>query len=125
MDHFEQDLARMLRDSRQDTPYEDRHRHRLRVAVRARQRSRTAWMATGSALAIAGFGVGLMALSDTVAHGDTTPRPRPVTSAESVPGPPVVRPASTAEEGSNPASTPATRPRPMPYRLITSGKPTT
>ncbi|WP_405825828.1 hypothetical protein OG241_49705 [Streptomyces sp. NBC_01390] len=125
MDHFEQDLARMLRDSRQDTPYEDRHRLRLRVAVRARQRFRTAWMATGAALTIAGCGVGLMALSDTVAHGGTTPRPRPVTSAESVPGPPVVRPASTAEVRSNPASTPTARPQSSPYRLMTSGKPTT
>ncbi|MDQ0936142.1 hypothetical protein [Streptomyces turgidiscabies] len=125
MDHFEQDLARMMRDSRQDTPYEDRHRQRLRVAVRARQRSRTAWLATGSALAVAGLGVGLMVLASSVAQGGTTPRPHPVTSAESVPGPPVVRPASTAEEGAKPAFTPTTRPLPMPYRPTMSGKPST
>ncbi|WP_328752679.1 hypothetical protein OHT57_44560 [Streptomyces sp. NBC_00285] len=125
MDHFEQDLARMMRDSRQDTPYEDRHRHRLRAGVRARQRSRTAWMATGSALLIAGLGVGLMALSSSFAHGGTAPGPRPGISAEPIPGPSVVRPASTAQEGSASVVTATTRPLPMPYRLTTSGKPTT
>ncbi|WP_053741984.1 hypothetical protein [Streptomyces sp. NRRL WC-3618] len=124
MDHFEQDLARMMRDSRQDTPYEDRHRHRLRTAVRARQRSRTAWLATGSALAVAGLGVGLMVLASSVAQGGTAPRPRPVTSAESVTGPPVVRPASTAGEGAEPDFTPTTLP-PVPYRPTTNGKPST
>ncbi|ELP67788.1 hypothetical protein STRTUCAR8_09974 [Streptomyces turgidiscabies Car8] len=82
-------------------------------------------MATGSALAVAGCGVALMALSDTVANGGTAPLPRPVTSAGSVPGPPVVRPASSAEESAKPASTRTTRPRSMPYRRVTSGKPTT
>lgn len=125
MDHFEQDLARMLRDSRHDTPYEDRHRHRLRAAVRARQRTRTAWMATGSALTIAGLGVGLLAVSSSFADGGTAPRPRPATSAESVPGPPVVRPASTAEDGSKSSLTSTTAPLPTPYRVTTSGKPTT
>lgn len=125
MDQFEQDLARMMRDSRQDAPYEDRHRHRLRAAVRARQRTRTAWLATCSALVIAGLGVGLMALWGSFAQGGGAPRPRPVTSAESVPGPSVVRPASTAGEGAGSDSTDDTRPLPMPYRLTTSGKPST
>ncbi|MFK4106829.1 hypothetical protein ACI2L1_43660 [Streptomyces sp. NPDC019531] len=123
MEHFEQDLARMMRDSRQDTPYEDRHRQRLRAAVRARQRSRAAWMATCSAMVVAGLGVGLMALWGSFAPGGTAPRPRPATSAESVPAPSLVRPASTAQEGARSTSDP--RPLPMPYRLATSGKPTT
>ena len=125
MDHFEQDLARMMRDSRQDTAYEDRHRHRLRAGVRARQRSRKAWMATGSALGIAAVGVSLMALSGSFTHGGTAPGPRTGVSAEPVPGPSVVRPASTAEERSASVVTSTTRPLPMPYRLTTSGKPTT
>jgi hypothetical protein len=85
MDHFEQELARMLRDSEEDTPYEDRHRSRLRAGVRARRRARTVWMATGSALTITGLGVVLVILASSFAQGGPAgPQPRPVTSAESV-----------------------------------------
>lgn len=97
MDQFEQELARMMRDSEEDTPYEDRHRYRLQAGVRARQRARTAWMATGSVLTIAVLGVGLMVLPSAFAQGGpTAPRPRPVASSESVPMPSTARPASTA-----------------------------
>ena len=118
MDHFEQDLARRMRDSRQRTPYEDRHRHRLRAAVRAR-------MATGSAPVIDSHGVGLMALSSSFAHEGTAPEPRPGITAEPAPGASVVRPASTAQEGSTSTVTSTTPPLPVPYRLTTSGRPTT
>ncbi|MET7574566.1 cellulase [Streptomyces sp. NPDC005492] len=98
MDHFEQELARMMRDSQEDMPYEDRHRRRLRAGVRARRRNRTAWTATGSVLTVAGLGVGLVILANSFAQGGPTgPQPRPVTSAESVlPRPATARPASTA-----------------------------
>lgn len=132
MGHFEQDLARMKRDRRQHTPYEDRHRHRLRAAARARQRSRKewmarmAWMASGSTLVIAGHGFGLVALWSSFAHGGTAPRPRPGITDESAPGPSVVlRSASTAQEGSTSVGTSTTRPLPVPYRLTTSGRPST
>ncbi|MFE2586323.1 hypothetical protein [Streptomyces sp. NPDC059378] len=97
MDHFEQELTRLMRDSREDTPYEDRHRRRLHGAVRARRRARAAWLATGSALALAGLGVGLVFLASAFAQGGTGGRqPRPVTSAESVPMPTAARSASAA-----------------------------
>ncbi|MDH6514356.1 hypothetical protein M2163_008669 [Streptomyces sp. SAI-135] len=98
MDHFEQELARMMRDGRRDTPYEERHRTRLRAGVRARQRARRVWMATGSALTLAGAGVGLLFLTGAFAQGvSNSPQPRPVTSAESVPTPSAVRSGATAE----------------------------
>ncbi|GEC02743.1 hypothetical protein SSP24_03980 [Streptomyces spinoverrucosus] len=98
MDHFEQELARMMRDSQEDVPYEERHRSRLRAGVRARRRARTAWMATGSVLTIAGLGVGLLLLTSLFAQGGSNvPQPRPITSAESVPMPSTARPASTAK----------------------------
>jgi hypothetical protein len=100
VDLFEQELTRMMRDSHQDRPYEDRHRSRLRAGVRARQRARTAWMATASVLTIAGLGIGLLFLASSFAQGGpTTRQPRPVTSAESVPTPSTVLPASTAHVG--------------------------
>ncbi|MFJ4622366.1 hypothetical protein [Streptomyces sp. NPDC088812] len=86
MDQFERELARLMRDSRRDTPYEDRHRRRLRAAVRARRRTRAAWMATGSLLTAAALGAVLVVLAGTVARGGPAgPRPRPVTSAASLP----------------------------------------
>ena len=117
MDHFEQELARMMRDSQEDTPYEDRHRDRLHAGVRARRRARMAWMATGSALTIAGLGVGLVVLPSSFAQGGPAgPQPRPVTSAESASMPSTARPASTAKEVPMPTCTSTTTPAPMPYR---------
>lgn len=109
MDHFEQGLARMMRDSDEDTPYEERHQVRLRAGVRARQRARTVWMATGSLLTIAGLGVGLTLLASLSAQsGSNGPQPSPVTSAESVTGPSTARPASTAKGASLPTHTSTT-----------------
>ncbi|MGY1503395.1 hypothetical protein ACW4TU_43670 [Streptomyces sp. QTS52] len=117
MDHFEQELARMMRDSQEDTPYEDRHRRRLQAGVRARRGARVVWTATGSLLAIAALGVGLTVLPNSLTQrGPTSPRPRPVTSAESVPMPATARPASSAQEVPMPGDTSATASAPMPYR---------
>lgn len=120
MDHFEQELARMMRDSQEDTPYEDRHRNRLQAGVRARRRARTAWMVTGSVLTLAGLAVGLTVLPSSFAQGGPTgPQHRPATSAESVPTPSTVRSTSTAKGVPMPTQTSATRPVPMPYRPST------
>lgn len=106
MDHFERELARMMRDGRGEALFDDRHRHRLRAAVRARQRTRTAWMAAGSVLTVAGLGIALTVLSGSLADGGPAgPLPRPVTSAESVPAPSTARltptaPAETARAAS-------------------------
>ncbi|MEU6375008.1 hypothetical protein [Streptomyces sp. NPDC046909] len=97
MDHFEQELARMMRESREDSPYEERHRSRLHAGVRARQRVRALWMATASVLTVTGLGVGLLVLASSVAQGGPGgPQPRPVTSAESFLTPSTAHPASTA-----------------------------
>ncbi|WP_051741769.1 hypothetical protein [Streptomyces xylophagus] len=106
MDHFEQGLARMMRDSHEYAPYEERHRVRLRAGVRARQRVRTVWMATGSVLTIAGLAVGLTLLASLFAQGGPNgPQPRPVTSAEKVTGPSTARPASTVKGAPMPTLT--------------------
>ncbi|WP_055530429.1 hypothetical protein [Streptomyces graminilatus] len=121
MDLFEQELTRMMRDSEEVTPYEDRHRLRLQAGVRARRVTRAVWTVTGSLLAVAGLGVGLMVLPNALARGGPTgPRPGPVTSAESVPTPTTVRPASTAREMPVPTGTSATGSAPMPYRQSSS-----
>ncbi|MDN3027313.1 hypothetical protein [Streptomyces sp. S.PB5] len=107
MDHFEQELARLMRDSEEHTPYEDRHRDRLQAGVRARRRNRTVWMATGSAVTLTGLGVVLVLMTGPFAQGGPAgPGPRPVTSAESV-----LMPSTTA-------------PPPLPLPLPANGKPT-
>ncbi|MFF8190435.1 hypothetical protein ACF05L_05985 [Streptomyces bobili] len=98
MDRFERELAHMLRDSRQDAPYEDGHRYRLRAGIRARQRVRTAWLATASVLTLTGVGLALTVLPSVLSPGGSPgPRPRPVTSAASVslPSTPRTAPAAT------------------------------
>jgi hypothetical protein len=117
MDRFEQELTRMMRDSREATPYEERHRHRLHAGVRARQRTRTAWKATGSVLTVAGLGVGLMVLAGSFTRGGPAgPQPRPVTSAESVPMPSTARSASAAHGVPMPYHPSAPEPVPLPKR---------
>ncbi|MFF5496377.1 hypothetical protein [Streptomyces aquilus] len=87
MDHFEQELARLMRHSgAPEEEYEDRHRRRLYAGVRARQRTRRAWLATGSALTIAALGAVLMTLPNSFAqNGPDSHDPRPATSAEPLP----------------------------------------
>ncbi|MFJ9241181.1 hypothetical protein [Streptomyces sp. NPDC101776] len=81
MDHFEQELARMMRDTQETTPFEPRHRTRLRSGVRAGRRVRTARKAVGSALAVAGIGLGFFLLPhDRVDNRPQAPLPRPATS---------------------------------------------
>lgn len=120
MDHFEQELARMMRDTQEDTLYEDRHRDRLHAGVRARRRARAAWTATGSVLTVAGLGVGLMVLPNSFAQdGPTGPQRRPGTPAESVPMPSTPRPVPNAT-APKPTCTSTSRSVPMPYHLSTA-----
>lgn len=80
-DHFERELARMMRDSQETTPFEARHRTRLRSGVRAGRRVRTARKAVGSALAVAGIGLGFLLLPhDRVDDRPQAPLPRPAVS---------------------------------------------
>lgn len=120
MDHFEQELARMMRDSQEETLYEDRHRDRLHAGVRARRRARAAWTATGSVLTVAGLGVGLMVLPSSLAQdGPAGPQHRSGTPAESGSTPSRPRPVPTAT-APMPTCTSTARPVPMPYHLSTT-----
>ncbi|MGC3003480.1 cellulase, partial [Streptomyces sp. G35A] len=65
MDDFERELSRMMRDTRQQTPFEPAHQWRLYRGIRARRRSRMLWRAGGSALAVTGLSVGLALLPAT------------------------------------------------------------
>ncbi|GAA2314177.1 hypothetical protein Scani_80780 [Streptomyces caniferus] len=122
MDHFEQELARMMRDGQEDTLYEDRHRDRLHAGVRARRRARAAWAATGSVLTAAGLGVGLMVLPSSFAQdGPTGPQRRPGTPAESAPVPSTPRPVPRGTKAPMPTCTSTTRSVPMPTCAPTAG----
>ncbi|PWI17124.1 hypothetical protein DI272_25420 [Streptomyces sp. Act143] len=122
MEHFEQELASMMREGhgQEGTGYEDRHRRRLYAAVRARQRTRRAWMATASALTIAGLGAVLMTLPNSFAQsGPTAPDRRPATSAEPLPS------RSAADGAPRPGFTSGTVPVASPHHPATDGKRTT
>ncbi|MEU3852842.1 cellulase [Streptomyces sp. NPDC029554] len=82
MDDFERDLSRLMRDTRQHTPYEAEHRQRLHAGIRARRRTRMLWKAGGSAVAVAGISVGLALLPGmfTRAQPPADHRPQPSTS---------------------------------------------
>src|SRR5690242_14653113 len=62
MDHFERELARMMRDTQEYTPFEPAQQDRLRTGVLVRRRVRAAQKAVGSVLVAAGLGVGLVLL---------------------------------------------------------------
>src|SRR4051812_44879570 len=84
MDHFERELARMMRDAQEHTPFETEHQIRLRSGVRARRRARLAQKAVGSVLAVAGLGIGLFLLpQDRVENRPQAPVPRPALSPAS------------------------------------------
>ncbi|MEU8783271.1 hypothetical protein [Streptomyces sp. NPDC048637] len=124
MEDFEDELARMMRDTQANTPFEDQHRQRLQAGVRARRRARTVWMATGSALTIAGLGVGLEVLPSASAQGGpTVPHHQPTSTTTPVPVPnrtcttvPVPMPthASTTVPVPIPTRTCPTAPTPIP-----------
>ncbi|MEU4847042.1 cellulase [Streptomyces gilvosporeus] len=130
MEDFEHELARMMRDTQADTPFEDQHRQRLQAGVRARRRARTVWMATGSALTIAGLGVGLEVLPSASAQGGPTiPHHQPTSTTAPVPLPsrtcttvPVPFPSHTSTTVPVPIPTRicATTPVPIPTQTATT-----
>ncbi|MFD8548765.1 cellulase [Streptomyces sp. NPDC059649] len=116
MEDFEHELARMMRGTQADTPFEDQHRQRLHAGVRARRRARTVWMATGSALTIAGLGVGLEVLPSASAQGGpTVPHHQPTATTAPVPVP-----ARTCTTVPVPTHTSTTVPVPIPSRICTT-----
>lgn len=118
MEDFEHELARMMRDTQADTPFEDQHRQRLQAGVRARRRARTVWMATGSALTIAGLGVGLEVLPSASAQGGpTVPHHQPTSTTTPVPIP--TRTCTTVPVPF-PTHTSTTVPVPIPTRTCTT-----
>ncbi|MCF3174178.1 cellulase [Streptomyces sioyaensis] len=118
MGDFEHELARMMRDTQADTPFEDQHRQRLQAGVRARRRARTVWMATGSALTIAGLGVGLEVLPSASAQGGpTVPHHQPTSTTRPVPLP--TRTCTTVPVPL-PTHTSTTVPVPLPTRTCTT-----
>ncbi|MFI9049627.1 cellulase [Streptomyces sp. NPDC053427] len=118
MEDFERELARMMRDTQANTPFEDQHRQRLQAGVRARRRARTVWMATGSALTIAGLGVGLEVLPSASAQGGPTiPHHQPTSTTAPVPIPPRT---CTTVPVPIPTHTSTTVPVPIPTRTCTT-----
>src|SRR3954466_9003669 len=94
MDHFERELARMMRDTQEHAPFEAEYQVRLRSGVRARRRARAAQKAVGSVLAVAGLGLGFLLLPhDRVEDRPQAPLPRPATS----PASPSPTPSPTSE----------------------------
>ncbi|WP_327666561.1 hypothetical protein OHN37_04995 [Streptomyces sp. NBC_00485] len=86
MDHFERELARMMRDTQEHTPFEAEQQVRLRSGVRARRRARAVQKATGSVLAAAGLAVGFFMLPhDPGENRPQAPLPRPVMSPSQSP----------------------------------------
>lgn len=84
MDHFERELARMMRDAQDHTPFEPKHQSRLRSGVRARRCARAVRKAVGSVLAVAGLTMGLFLLPhERVENRPQAPLPEPVTSPAS------------------------------------------
>lgn len=82
MDHFERQLAQMMRDSEAaPAPFKPKHRERLWAGVRVRHRRRTARRAVGSVLAVVGLSVGLSLLPGHATRVEPShPGPQPTTS---------------------------------------------
>ncbi|MEU0674595.1 hypothetical protein ABZ330_17215 [Streptomyces sp. NPDC006172] len=115
MDHFERELAQLMRDSHEYVPFEPRHRDRLRSGVRARRRTRMAQRTVGCALVVAGFGLGFLLLprDDPAENRPQAPQPRPVSSPVS----PSVTPTRTSK------ASPSESPSSLPDERATAGGP--
>ncbi|WP_329284772.1 cellulase [Streptomyces sp. NBC_01455] len=96
MDHFERELARMMRDTEEHTPFEPAQQDRLTTGIRARRRVRSARKAVGSVVAVAGLSVGLFLLPHTP-EGDRPEAPLPMTGRPS----PDVSPTPTPPQSSS------------------------
>ncbi|MFJ3310020.1 hypothetical protein ACIPSA_44860 [Streptomyces sp. NPDC086549] len=99
MDHFEQELARMMRDSQEYTPFEAEQQLRLRSGVQARRRARAVQRAVGSVLAVAGLAMGFFLLPHHRADDrPQAPLPRPALSPASPSTSPPPTPGSSPSE---------------------------
>lgn len=88
MDHFERQLAQMMRSTREHSPFEPRHRERLRAGVRVRRRVRAAQQAIGSVVAVAGIALGVFLFPGTPVRSEPgSPRPLTATSTSLSTGP--------------------------------------
>ena len=116
MDHFERELARMMRDAQEHTPFEGEHQARLRNGVRARRRVRVVQKALGSGLVVAGFGIGFLLLPHGPAENrPQAPLPRPAMSPAS--------PSPTSSPTWTPTSSPTGGPDGSPTGTTESASP--
>lgn len=86
MDHFERQLALMMRSTEEHTPYEVRQQERLHEGVRVRRRLRAARNAAGSVLAVAAIGLVLLLRPEGTEHVEPSspaPSPQPAPPAQS------------------------------------------
>ncbi|WRZ88537.1 hypothetical protein OHB54_05370 [Streptomyces sp. NBC_01007] len=96
MDHFERELARMMRDAQEHTPFEPAQQNSLRDGVRVRRRVRAAQKAASCVLTVAGISVGLFLLPHTPDRDmPLGPVPQPSTSPTS----PYATPSPTSSPG--------------------------
>ncbi|MFG3589927.1 hypothetical protein [Streptomyces sp. NPDC047990] len=98
MDHFERELARMMRDAEEHTPFDPAQRNRLRTGIRDRRRVRSAQKAVGSVLAVAGLGAGLLLFPHTP-DSDRPQAPLPLTGRPSPDGTPTLSPTPPQPSG--------------------------
>ncbi|MFF3731170.1 hypothetical protein ACFYXM_12825 [Streptomyces sp. NPDC002476] len=105
MDHFERQLAQMMRDTEAaPAPFEPKHRERIWAGVRVRHRRRAARRAVGSVLAVVGLSVGLSLLPGHAARVDPShPGPQPATSPPAIPD---VSPSASPSSGTSTAPAP-------------------
>ena len=68
MDDFGQELSRIMHETQENTPFGEGQRSRLQAGVRVRRRTRWVGMAIGSALTVAGLGIGTVTLSSAFAQ---------------------------------------------------------
>ncbi|MEU6066814.1 MULTISPECIES: hypothetical protein [Streptomyces] len=117
MDHFERQLAQLMHSAQEHTPFEPVQRERLRAGVRSRRRVRAVQRAAGSALAVAGLGIGILLWPHTPVRDEPSgPHPRPAASPSD---PATTSPTPDATESETPSSSATTTPP------STDGPPTT
>ncbi|WP_424863137.1 hypothetical protein [Streptomyces sp. MMS24-I29] len=106
MDHFERQLAQMMRDTEAaPAPFEPKHRERLWAGVRVRHRRRAARRAVGSVLAVVGLSVGLALLPGHATRVEPShPGPQPATSPP-LSAPPAIPDASPSTPSPSDTST--------------------
>ncbi|MET7986867.1 hypothetical protein [Streptomyces sp. NPDC005281] len=121
MDRFERELARMMRDAQEHTPFEPAQQNSLRAGVRVRRRIRAAQKAVSCVLAAAGISVGLFLLPHSPDRDrplGPVPRPAvtptspyatlsPTSSSTGTPSEPATATSETTTGTSGPPDTPS------------------